>query len=63
MSGFPVEYGDRLVKGLVAACDAAGDDEREAFLTRLVLLLAAEIGDVDRVLAAVEAARQESSKR
>jgi hypothetical protein len=56
VSGFPVDDGDRLVKRLVDACEAVGDEGREAFLTRLVLLLSAEIGDADRVLAAVEAA-------
>ena len=47
--------GDRLWARLVAASDAAGDD-REAFLARLVLLLANEVGDADRVLELVEEA-------
>jgi hypothetical protein len=48
--------GDRLWARLVAAADAAGDD-REAFLARLVLLLANEVDDLDRVLHLVEEAQ------
>lgn len=45
--------GDRLWARLVEAAEAAGG-EREAFLARLVLVLADEIGDLERILELVE---------
>jgi hypothetical protein len=45
--------GDRLVARLVEARDAAGDEGGEAFLARLVLLLAHEVDDPERVMRAV----------
>ena len=47
---------DRLWARLAEARDTAGEEDGEAFLARLVLLLAHEVGDVDRVLAAIDAA-------
>lgn len=46
---------DRIWARLADARDEAGDEDGEAFLARLVLLLAHEVGDADRVLAAVDA--------
>ena len=45
--------GDRLWLELVEAAEAAGEN-REALLARLVLLLANEIGDIDRVIELLE---------
>ena len=56
MNDFTWQEADRLWARLVEARDAAGDEDGEAFLARLVLLLAHEVGDADRVLAAVDAA-------
>lgn len=56
MGEFTWQEADRIWARLADARDEAGDDDAEAFLARLVLLLAHEVGDVDRVLGAVEAA-------
>jgi len=50
------EEADRIWARLAQARDEAGDDDAEAFLARLALILANEVGDVDRVLAAIDAA-------
>jgi Protein of unknown function (DUF2783) len=47
---------DRIWARLAEVRDEAGDADAEAFLARLVLLLAHEVGDVDRVLRAIDAA-------
>jgi Protein of unknown function (DUF2783) len=52
------QEGDRLFERLVEAAAPLGDAEREAFLARLVLLLADAVGDSPRVLAAIEEARR-----
>jgi hypothetical protein len=56
VTDFSLQDADRLWARLAEARDAAGDDDGEAFLARLVLLLAYELGDTDRVLAAIDAA-------
>ena len=56
MTDFTWQEADRIWARLAEARDEVGDDGGEAFLARLVLLLAHEVGDVDRVLAAVSAA-------
>jgi hypothetical protein len=53
---FTWQEGDALWERLVTASEQVGESEREAFLARLVLLLAGEVGDLDRVIAAIEAA-------
>jgi hypothetical protein len=53
--------GDRLVAQLTAIRDRFDDEAGEAFLARLVLLLAHEVDDPDRVLRAVEAAAATAS--
>ena len=45
-----------MIARLTEACDAVGDEDGEAFLARLVVLLANEVGDVGRVLRAIDAA-------
>jgi len=55
VTSFSWQEADRLWARLAEARDTAGEDG-EAFLARLVLLLAHEVGDTDRVLAAIEAA-------
>ena len=44
---------DATYAAIVDALDAAGDERAVEFLTRLVLLLAAEIRDHDRIMAAL----------
>ena len=51
---FTQEEGDRVYARLVAARDTRPDGDGEAFLARLVLLLANDVGDADRVLRAIE---------
>ncbi len=48
--------GDRLMARLIAIRDSLDDDRGELFLARLVLLLANEVDDIDRVLKAVDEA-------
>lgn len=55
---FTQEEGDRIYARLVEARDARPEDDGEAFLARLVLLLADEVGDADRVLRAIEDAAE-----
>jgi hypothetical protein len=45
--------GDRLWARLVEASENAGDD-RDAFLARLVLMLANEVGDLEQILELIE---------
>ena len=56
MAEYTWQEADRIWARLANARDEAGDEDGEAFLARLVLLLAHEVGDVERVLAAVDAA-------
>lgn len=56
MAEYTWQEADRIWARLADARDAAGDEDGEAFLARLVLLLAHEVGNVDRVLASVDAA-------
>jgi hypothetical protein len=56
MSEFTWQEADRIWARLADARDAAGEEDGEAFLARLVLLLAHEVGDVDRILGAIDAA-------
>ena len=56
MSDFSWQEADRIWARLADARDEAGDEDAEGFLARLVLLLAHQVGDVDRVLDAVDAA-------
>lgn len=56
MAEYTWQEADRIWARLADARDAVGDKDGEAFLARLVLLLAHEVGDVDRVLASVDAA-------
>jgi Protein of unknown function (DUF2783) len=53
MPDFTWQEADRIWARLADARDEAGEADAEAFLARLVLLLAHEVADVDRVLAAV----------
>jgi hypothetical protein len=55
---FTQEEGDRIYARLVEARDARPEGDGEAFLARLVLLLANEVGDADRVLRAIEDAAE-----
>ena len=48
--------GDGIFERLVEASEPMDDTERAAFLARLVFLLANEVGDGARVLAAIDAA-------
>ncbi len=52
---------EQLFDALAAAIDVAGSDQEAALLTRLALLLANEVGDFDRVLAALLAAQTRPS--
>jgi len=52
------EDADATFAVLVEALEAVGDERAIDFLSRLVLLLAAEIGDHDRIIGAVERARE-----
>ena len=56
MTDFSWQDADRLWARLAEARDIAGEDDGEGFLARLVLLLAHEVGDASRVLAAIDAA-------
>ena len=56
MTDFSWQDADRLWARLARARDSVGEEDGEAFLARLVLLLAHEVGDTDRVLAAIDAA-------
>ena len=56
MTDFSWQEADRLWARLAEARDTAGEEDGEAFLARLVLLLAHEVGDTGRVLAAIDAA-------
>jgi hypothetical protein len=47
---------DRIWLRLVEAREQAGEADAEAFLARLALLLAHEVGDADRVLRVIDAA-------
>lgn len=48
---------ERVYETVATSIDAAGSEGAEVFLAKLVLLLAREIGDADRVLAFVAEAR------
>jgi hypothetical protein len=48
--------GDQIFERLVETTAPLSDERREAFLARLVLLLANEVDDADAVLAAIDAA-------
>jgi hypothetical protein len=54
----PWQEGDRIFEHLVEVTAPLGDAEREAYLARLVLLLADAVGDGPAVLAAIDRARQ-----
>src|SRR6478735_4351497 len=56
VTDFSWQEADRLWARLAEARDTAGEEDGEAFLARLVLLLAHEVGDTDRVLTAIDAA-------
>ena len=56
MTDFSWQEADRIWARLAEARDTAGEEDGEAFLARLVLLLAHEVGNTDRVLAAIDAA-------
>jgi hypothetical protein len=56
VADFSWQEADRLWARLAEARDTAGEEDGEAFLARLVLLLAHEVGDTGRVLAAIDAA-------
>jgi hypothetical protein len=51
-----VSDGDRLVARLIEVHAGLADQDREAFLARLVLLLADQIGDLPALLNAISAA-------
>jgi len=51
------EDADATFAALIEALEAVGDERAIDFLSRLVLLLAAEIGDHDRIMRALERAR------
>jgi hypothetical protein len=50
--------GDRILERLVEVTASLDPAEREAYLARLVLLLADAVGDASAVLAAIEAGRR-----
>jgi hypothetical protein len=52
------EDGDRILERLVEVTAPLDPAQREAYLARLVLLLADAVGDGPAVLAAIDAARQ-----
>lgn len=54
---FRISDGDGFYAALVDALDAAGPDEASALLSRLVLLLANEVGDAEVLMAALSAAK------
>jgi hypothetical protein len=54
----PWQEGDRIFAQLVEVTAPLDDAEREAFLARLVLLLADAVGDAPAVLAAIDHARR-----
>jgi hypothetical protein len=56
-----VPDGDRLVARLIEVHDGLADQDREAFLARLVLLLADEIGDLAALLNAISAAARDET--
>jgi hypothetical protein len=49
--------GDGFYEALLAASEGLGDRESEAFLLRLVLLLANQVGEQQALLDAIAAAR------
>jgi Protein of unknown function (DUF2783) len=56
LMGLSWQDGDRIFERLVEISEPMDQDESEAFLARLVFLLANELADGQTVLAAVEAA-------
>ncbi|MFF0816209.1 hypothetical protein ACFYVR_13820 [Rhodococcus sp. NPDC003318] len=56
MSSITTEDLERAWVGLGERVDRAGDTAAPAFLTRLTLLLAAELGDTERFLALADKA-------
>jgi hypothetical protein len=56
VTDFSWQEADQLWARLAEARDTVGEGDGEAFLARLVLLLAREVGDAGRVLAAIDAA-------
>lgn len=52
------QEGDRFFERLVEVTAPLSAADREAFLARLVLLLAAEVGDGAALLAAIDAAQR-----
>ena len=48
---------EKVYETVATSIDAAGSDGAEVFLAKLVLLLAREIGDADRVLTLVAEAQ------
>ena len=52
----PWQAGDRIFERLVEVGDGMSEDDARAFLARLVLVLANEVGDEQRVLAAIDTA-------
>jgi hypothetical protein len=55
---FTQDEGDRIYARLVETRDARPAEDGEAFLARLVLLLANEVGDSERVLRAIDDAAE-----
>ncbi|HEV2547362.1 MAG TPA: DUF2783 domain-containing protein [Stellaceae bacterium] len=52
-----ISDGDAFYEALLAAAEGLSADESEAFLLRLVLLLANQVGDQQALLDAISAAR------
>ena len=60
MSGAPPDDAlERLWLALSAAITAVGPEREAVFLAKLVLLAGRELGDYDRLVALIEAARQD----
>jgi hypothetical protein len=56
MSTMPFEDIEQAYETLALAIDAAGEARESQFFSRLTLLLAHELGDIERFKAAVKAA-------
>jgi hypothetical protein len=56
-ANLPFEDLERIYALLAESIDAVGAEHETLFLSKLALILAQEVGDYDKVAAAIEAAR------
>lgn len=58
-AGLPFEDLERIYALLAETIDDVGAEREAVFLSKLALILAQELGDHDKVAAAIEAARRD----